>query len=108
MTRGKVDLAKRHRYGRLWRNLLERLREEAFDEGRVDRDLTHLNRNHLIPLTYSKDDAFEGRGLLGSLLEPFEGLAARVQLAASVRDKTARLYLVNLHALLAFSRVPEI
>src|SRR5947208_1423765 len=108
MTRGKVDLAKRHRYGRFRRKLLERLREEGFDEGRVDRHLTHLNRDHLIPLAYSKDDAFEGRGFLGGLLEPFEGLAARVQFAASMRDKSARLYLVNLDALLAFSGIPEI
>ena len=61
-----------------------------------------------LPWPTVSDDAFEGGGLLGGLLQPLEGLAARVELAAGARDEAAGLHIVDLDALLALGREAEL
>ena len=67
-----------------------------------------LTCDHLVALADGEHDALERGGLLGGLLQPLEGLAARVELAAGARDETAGLHVVDLDALLALGREAEL
>ena len=90
------------------RELFQDLDEQRLDEGAVHRDLAHVDGDHLVALANGEDDALEGGGLLSRLLQPLEGLAARVELAAGARDETAGLHVVDLDALLALGRKAEL
>ena len=63
-----------------------------------------VDRDHLAALTDSEGDAFKRCRFFGGLLQSFEGLGARVELAARARDEPAWLHVVDLDALLAFGR----
>ena len=68
------------------------------------RNLADVDGDHLATLANRERNALEGRRLLGCLLQSFECLAARVELATAARNEATRLHVVDLHALLALGR----
>jgi len=81
-----VCFAESHGDRRVRRELLKDLDKQSLDEGGINRNFSHIDTDHLVTLTHHQNDAFKSGVLFGGLLQPLEGLSARIQLPTRAGD----------------------